>query len=796
MTYSSDELEREAMKALDAVFEQPSDQRDAWARTQYADNPDLLARVLQLLQSESDGIGEFRTGGAQQLLEDEFHPERAGAYKIVGLIGRGGMGAVYKGERDVGDFEHHVAIKVIRSGLLSDALIERFETERQILARLNHSGIARLFDGGTLPDGSPYIVMEYVDGTPITEWAEQQNLSLDDRLWVFNDVCAAVEYAHQNLVIHRDITPSNVMVDHKGAIKLIDFGIAKPQAMDDSLEPIEPGSLQSLSFTPGFAAPERSLGAPANTLSDIYSLGKLLEALLKDVSLPPDLKAIIERATEKEPQNRYPSVYALSDDLKNFRTGYPVEAANGGGWYLWTKYFRRRRFLILGTVSAVVALSATLAGTLLQYQRAEAERVAAEARFQDVRDLANFMMFDLYDELEKAPGNTKAIGMLADRSQSYLESLAADERASLDVQIETGEGFKRLADIIGNPKNQNLGLRAEAGELLQQADAYLASIYTENNDSTELRRTLADTKFAYAVHKYVSDNDNEGAHILAADAARLFESLARVEDASYADRSNFIRAKMMSAVPLPWIGRDQEGIDILEDVRAEAKALVESDPDNLDAMNLLGSMNVELARATVRYENNGGPSADILPIWDEAIELRLAVYAARPEDSRPYRSLVSLYSGRSATYRANDQLEESLRDLEAAEQIGLELLEVDPDDTWLLRMIGGAREERIITLSTAGRHDEAIALLRISYPAALQEYETYAANPGYLREWAYTQVVFADALLKAGIEDEGCDMAEAARASWTQLGEESEIADADRNTSIASLETLEASCGL
>lgn len=800
MSQDDDDLERQALKALDDLFEHPSNERVSLAQDRYADDPRLFKRIMTLLAYESDSASRLPTGGASRLIQDEPQPERAGAYKINELIGRGGMGAVYLGARDVGDFEHEVAIKVVRPGVLSEALIRRFETERQILAKLNHSGIARLFDGGTLDDGSPFMIMEFVDGTPITEWVEQRALSIDKVLELFCNVCAAVEHAHQNLIIHRDITPSNVMVDQKGDVKLIDFGIAKPNAADDefasasSSSPTGSRSLNSLSFTPGFAAPERARGAPANTLSDIYSLGKLLHALLGDVGVDRDLSAIINRASALEPDWRYPSVSALAEDIGNYRSGHPVDARDGSGWYKWQKYFARRRLMVSGAALAFMALSAALAVTWIQFQQAQVERAAADRRFEEVRDLSAFLMFDLYDELVKAPGNTKAIEMLANRSQAYLESLENDERASLDVKIETGAGLKRLADILGNPKNQNLGRRADAGALLDRAEQYLSELHNSHAENTELTRVLADTKFANAVHKYVSDDDSEAAHILAAEAEQLLRPVARRAGANYEDRSNYIRAKMMSAVPLPWIGRDAEGVAILRDVLMDAEELLASYPDSLEAKSLLGSMNVELARAIVRFQNNGGEAESTVPLWDDAIRLRLDVYEQNPEDVRAYRSLVSIYSGRSATLRSEGRNAESLDDLANAVRIGQELLAIDPDDTWLQRMTQGAQEEQIKTLTFSGRHAEAIERVEELYPVALEEYETYIDNAGYIREWGYTQIIFASAYLEAGQMQRGCELVRSSREAWSRFDEVSGISEADQNVSIQNLEALEARC--
>lgn len=480
------DLDKLAFELFAEALDQPSETRRDWITQQAGDNTALRVRVLELLAADSSSEMSLKTGGASADAAPAPAPERIGAYRITGLIGQGGMGAVFEGERDSGDFAHKVAIKIIRPGILSDALIARFRRERQILADLSHGNIARLLDGGELEDGSPYIIMEYVDGLPITIWANDQNLTADGRLRLFTDACSAVRHAHQNLIVHRDITPSNVLVTHAGQVKLIDFGIAKPNDVD--AVPAEAGSasLVSLSFTPGFAAPERAKGTSTNTLSDVYSLGKLLEALMEGMPPAADIAAIVTRATQTDPARRYPSVDALMDDVNNFRTDRAVEARDGGAGYRVGKFLKRRRLVVAGTAVAFAGLATALGVTSWQYQRAETARIETDYRFQQVRTLAKSLMFDVYDKIDVVPGSTSAKVELAEAAQVYLDSLAGDARASEELKIETASGLIRLSEIQGTPGFSSLQKVGLAEENLARASAILLPLEQNESKSDEL----------------------------------------------------------------------------------------------------------------------------------------------------------------------------------------------------------------------------------------------------------------------------------------------------------------------
>lgn len=468
--------ERRALELFEACAAVAPADRERWIAEQTAGDDVLERRLRSLLAAERKA--NMRTGGAWLPDEDDEAaqplPHRIGAYRIVGIIGRGGMGSVYRGERDTGDFDHAVAIKVIKPGLLSEALAERFKRERQTLAQLSHPHIAQLFDGGETADGAPYIVMELVDGRSLKRWVEEEEPPRAERLAMFDAICQAVAFAHRNLVVHRDLTPSNVLVTRNGTPKLIDFGIAKAPDPGPALDEAQPASIGSLSLTPGYAAPERMVSASVSTAADIFSLGKLLAWLVP--SGDTELAAIVTRATATDPDARYATAEALAEDVRAWRDGLPVTAMAGGRRYVAAKFIRRNRTRLALAALALVLLLGALAYALVANHRAQVARAEAETRFRDLRSLAGYMLFDLNRQLARVPGNTAARAALAEQAQRYLSSLARTPGAEPDLTLETARGLLRLAQIQGVPNEPNLGEHAKALANLDEADRLLATL--------------------------------------------------------------------------------------------------------------------------------------------------------------------------------------------------------------------------------------------------------------------------------------------------------------------------------
>ncbi len=393
-------------------------------------DPSLAVAVERLLSAREQSEGFIETPAvsfvAESLLDMSVENHRIGQYRVISEIGHGGMGTVYLAERDDDEYHKQVAIKVVRRGLDTEDILRRFRNERQILARLDHPNIARLLDGGTTSYGLPYFVMEYVEGLPLTEYCERNDISLTERLRLFRAVCSAIHFAHQNLVIHRDIKPGNILVTPEGAPKLLDFGIAK------LLEPAQNAQSTRTEFramTPEYASPEQARGDAVTTASDIYSLGVLLYHLLtghrpyrlktantdeitraiceqeaekpsavvsreKDGEklrrrLKGDLDNIVLKALRKEPQRRYSSVEQFSEDIRRHDQGLPCLARKDTFTYRSAKFVRRNKVAAAAAALVLLTLMAGIVATFWQARRAEREsRIATEERDRARREQA------------------------------------------------------------------------------------------------------------------------------------------------------------------------------------------------------------------------------------------------------------------------------------------------------------------------------------------------------------------------------------------------------------------------
>ncbi len=482
----------EVKQVFDKAVDLEAAERASYLDTACADDADLRREVDSLMAAHAQA-GAFIEGAPSvefaEALEDPFLGRRIGPYRVLAEIGRGGMGAVYRAMRDDDAYHKDVALKIVQSGLATEQHHERFLQERQILAGLDHPGIARLLDGGTTEDGRPYFVMELVEGASLDAYCERQRPGIRQRLLLFQAVCAAVEYAHRNLVVHRDLKPSNILVTPEGTPKLLDFGIAKLLRSSDFGGAATVTEVRAL--TPYYASPEQMRGESITTVSDVYSLGLLLYQLLTGrrpydfTGKPPDevlrliceddpprpselqapqaselrgdLDVITMMALRKEPARRYGSVQELSEDIRRYLEDFPVRARPDSMGYRAGKFVGRHRTGI-AVASVVVALFlAGSAATFLQWRRAESERARAESRFADVRRLANALIFEVHDEIQNLPGATRARESILKRALEYLDRLAREAAGDATLQRELAAAYERIGDVQGTPGESHRG---------------------------------------------------------------------------------------------------------------------------------------------------------------------------------------------------------------------------------------------------------------------------------------------------------------------------------------------------
>lgn len=367
------------------ALEQPAEARIDWLRTACGGDEAVFQRVLELVEAdaaEDDAIGASVDHGMERLGQPAAtgRGRILGAWRVLEPLGAGGMGSVFLAERDDDEYDRKVAIKLIR-GFPDPASLQRLRDERQILANLNHPNIAAMIDGGTTDDGQPYLVMEYVEGQPIDAWCAAHAVPLRRRVELVRKLCAAVHHAHQNLVIHRDLKPENALVTEDGRPVLLDFGIAKLLEADAGENA---GPTRSARFyTPGYSAPEQLRGEPVSTATDVYSMGRLLEALLEDApgDVPSDLRAVVECATAELPTERYASMAALDEELGRFLAGLPVAAASGRWRYRARKFVARYRWPIAALFAALALAAGLVREIVLESERAHAaeQRALVEA---------------------------------------------------------------------------------------------------------------------------------------------------------------------------------------------------------------------------------------------------------------------------------------------------------------------------------------------------------------------------------------------------------------------------------
>ena len=496
------ELNSTSFERIEMLFHEisalPAGERQAALEAAHLDAPEISEIVQQLLKADEEVVVRLTEQPRLGLgTADESVPDRIGSYLLLELLGSGGMGSVYRARRETkGDISgtfgaDEVALKILYSASVSASGLPNFLAERDALARLSHSGIARLFDAGFTEDGLTWVAMELVQGTRLDTYA-QGILKIDELLGVLIELCDAVGYMHRHLMLHGDIKPSNVMVTGERHAKLLDFGTAQMLSAESDLQGLNETSLRPITMR--YASPEYLSGQRLSTASDVYSIGITLyrilagslpaklvqddfagyyEELRSGTVKPPcsaevltrlkispeiadDLNAIVLKAISYQPAERYSSAGAVAEDLRAARARGLVRARSGESFYRLRVVYRQNRLALNAAISALVVIIAGLGVSIYQGTVARAEQRVATRRVQAERRLAHFLLFDFFDRLREQPGSIDAEKLAATEALRSLNELTKADHDP-ELLIDSADGYTRLGKLLGSPYEEDLG---------------------------------------------------------------------------------------------------------------------------------------------------------------------------------------------------------------------------------------------------------------------------------------------------------------------------------------------------
>ncbi len=760
------DYQKKVLVLCEAALETAHADRATLLDAECANLPGLRADVEAMLERVQLEESEAETDSARYLLgTPALHAARPGDdiadFRLQAKIGSGGMGDVYRASRLNAAFEQDVAIKVLHAQILTPELRLRFNREREILARMHHPYIAGLIDGGTTEHGVPYLVMEFINGVPIDTYCDQQRLPMNERLILLEKVATALQYAHQNMTIHRDIKPGNVLVTNDGIPKLVDFGIAKLVANPTTGASGATTLFGSHVFTPDYASPEQILEGEVSTSSDIYSLGTLAieiltgrrprelgklsaaglintlensptphaSTLLKNSAAQPsiehiasvrattpralkrilkgDLDMVLGQATNRLPGRRYANAEDFGRDLANVRRGYRVMARSDSlGYRIWS-FIRTYRLAVSVTGATVFALSVGLMAALWQAR-------IAEERFVDLHSFARAVLGDIYDSIVDLPGSTPTRKLITDEAQHYLDRLASSNLDDPQLQSVLALSYKRLADVQGLPTNANLGNSTNALANYYKAEELVERI---RNETPEQRRVRAQ------IYKRMADvlawqGDLNAAHGKIEQALTLFRQLhADAPDSPQAvvDLA-YTLTKLGDALghpSFPNLGKTAEASSAFADGLAlvESAVALSTAPD----WELRRTYSVLLERSgTMALVSNDTPKA--LSLFTRSHDVRVALARARPDHTDIQRDAGVASEKLADVYQASGDLTKALSQYRTALGVYKRLAEIDPENANAQRTLAIGRENLAEALVNNGDFTAA----RSQYTQALE----------------------------------------------------------------------------
>lgn len=750
-------------KQIDATLaqalEMPAEARSAFL-AQHCAGDDALRHEVESLLASHKRAGIFlddRTSFSESVKEAVGNPgpQMIGPWRIVRELGHGGMGTVYLAERADEQYEQQVAIKLIKRGMDSDTVLRHFRNERQILAGFDHPNIARLFDGGTTSDGQPYFVMEYVAGLRIDEYCERHRLSIAERLKIFREVCSAVSYAHRHLVIHRDLKRSNILVTAEGCPKLLDFGIAKLLQAGDDAQSATVTGLRLL--TPEYASPEQLRGEAVTTASDVYSLGVVLyelltahspyrlatatsreieRAVIEQIPQKPsttildgecsefrnpkvlrgDLDNIVLMALRKEPARRYPSVEQFSEDLRRHLATRPVVARADTIGYRTGKFLRRNRIALTAAGLVYLTLVGGIGAIVFEANRARKEKVRAERRFNDVRQLAHSVLFDYHDAIKNLPGATKVRARLVSDALRYLDGLNLEAGGEPELQRELAAAYMRVGDVRGERYSANLGDSAGAMESYRKAQRIREALVTAAG-------TVQDRSDLALTYEKIGSELLEEQPVQSLD---YFHKMLAIYQQLAAEQPGHFRAELAEAYgsvgsALEYSGNMAGALAEHRKALALRAQLVANSPADRAARFRLADSYKMIGRAL--FQTNA-PAAAALENNSKALALRKALVTEDPANTR-YRRELAIDWQNDGDYRAEGlkDLRGGLASFRKKLAIEEELLAEDPANALTCGDWGYSNLRIGDLLLALGNYSDAIPY----YRHALASYEQEAA---------------------------------------------------------------------
>ena len=770
----------ERWQRLEALFERASP-LDAEARRAFLDREcgeDAALRAeVEALLAEAERPGEtlgvaFRravAGDTVATAHDARIGADVGAYRIVRELGRGGMGSVYYATHR--EYGRPVAVKFLQPGVTSEALVTRFGVERRILANLDHPGIAGFIDAGATAGGAPYLIMEHVEGAPITDYCEQRGLGTRERVKLVRSVCAAVQHAHARLVIHRDLKPGNVLVTKDGSPKLLDFGIAKLLADEAGGDPALTRVGQR-ALTLEYASPEQVRGEPLSTQTDLYSLGVVLFELLtgerphelgsltwdqinRKLEAPPplpsatgrrrhlagDLDSIVTKALEPRTAERYASVEELSEDLRRFLEGRAVRARRAGAAYRLRKLAWRHRL----SVAAAALLLATLVGgivtTSLARRRAEAGEALAQERLDQVLEFASTLLFDVHDAVAELKGATPARRLLVQRAVAQLDRLAADNGGDPAVRTHLAAGYEKLSEIQYADGSAHLG--DSDGALASLAKALRLREALAAGGGREARRAVAADYSRLADIRSLT-RDLPGAETDARRALELYEALWREAPADPESRAELAHALADAADVERKMGANEKALSGLRRALELEQALLAESPADADRRRAVVTTSISLA--DLHYAA-GEPAASLAAL-DTVLDLARAQVREHPHNAQYQADVASVLNRMGHSAGAQGSHSEALRRYLEGEEIIAALSAADPANARLRRSVAIHGTNVALMMETLGDLAGAEARQRRSLEIHTRLAEADPESVQARDDVAYVQAALASVLLQ------------------------------------------------